>query len=326
MLEGTNTFDTPMVGLSKADWLERLEAVADEHGYFQPLGKRHYAAFVDEKPTLLVTFETIQGIQALSDTGQPVGWEMVKGLGWSHLCLISDGDTWFRDPRVFGYFDRLIDDGFFEDFDQVIFYGAGPCGYAAAAYSVASPGAKVVVVQPQATLDPRVTEWDDRFTHMRRTSFTDRYGYAPDMLDAADEAFVFYDPAENLDAMHTALFTRPNVTKLRMRYMGGALQTDLMEMQILLRILAKVGTGKMDYQTFAKFYRARRDYTRYLRGLMARLDTGERYYLTATLCRNVVDRLKTAPRFRQRLAALEREAEAGNVNLPPVRGADDLDD
>ena len=40
-------------------------------------------------------------------------------------------------------------------------------------------------MQPQATLDPRVAEWDDRFLHMRRTDFTDRYGYAPDMLDAA---------------------------------------------------------------------------------------------------------------------------------------------
>ena len=218
---------------------------------------------------------------------------------------------------VFRYIDRLIDDGFFEDFDQVIFYGAGPCGYAAAAFSVAAPGAKVVVVQPQATLDPRVTEWDDRFTHMRRTSFTNRYGYAPDMLDAADQAFVLYDPAEDLDAMHAALFTRPNVTKLRMRFMGGALQTDLMEMQILLRLLAKVGTGKLDEDSFAKLYRARRDYNRYLRGLMARLDSRERYYMTALLCRNVVRRLVTAPRFRHRFAALEREAEAGNIKLPP---------
>ena len=52
----------------------------------------------------------------------------------------TKGDTWFRDNRVYGYFDRLIADGFFEDFDTVIFYGAGSCGYAAAAFSVAAPG------------------------------------------------------------------------------------------------------------------------------------------------------------------------------------------
>ena len=92
-----------------------------------------------------------------------------EALGWSHLCLLSHGDTWFRDNRVYGYFDRLIDDGFFDEFEQVIFYGAGACGYAAAAFSVAAPGAKRGDARPQATLDPRVAEWDDRYLHMRRT-------------------------------------------------------------------------------------------------------------------------------------------------------------
>ena len=54
-----------------------------------------------------------------------MGWDHGAALGWSHLCMVSRGDTWFRDRRVYGFFDRLIDDGFFEDFEQVIFYGAG---------------------------------------------------------------------------------------------------------------------------------------------------------------------------------------------------------
>ena len=64
---------------------------------------------------------------------------------------------WFRYPKVHAYFNRLVDDGFFDDLDKVVFYGAGPCGYAAATFSVAAPGATVVAIQPQATLDPRVT-------------------------------------------------------------------------------------------------------------------------------------------------------------------------
>lgn len=61
---------------------------------------------------------------------------MVKTRQWSSLSLISEGDTWFRDPAVYRYFDRLVDDRFFEGFDEVLFFGAGPCGYAAAAFSV----------------------------------------------------------------------------------------------------------------------------------------------------------------------------------------------
>ncbi|MDQ7071586.1 MAG: phosphoadenosine phosphosulfate reductase [Rhodobacterales bacterium] len=306
MQDSPNSFDTPLVGLPKGEWLERLAAIADENGHFQPLGKRHFATFVEEKPTLLVTFETVQGIHALSDTAQPMGWDLVKALGWSHLGIISDGDTWFRERRVFGYFDRLIDDGFFEDFDQVIFYGAGPCGYAAAAYSVASPGATVIAVHPQATLDPSVAGWDQRFRTNRRTSFTDRYGYAPDMIDAADHAYVLYDPEIDLDAMHAALFTRPNVTKLEMRHMGDALQTDLIEMQILFRLIAKAGSGKLDKNSFARLFRARRDYPPYLRNVMNALDSRKRFGLTKMLCQNVIRRLENAPRFSRRLEALEK--------------------
>jgi hypothetical protein len=180
--------ETPLTGLSKRDWLQAIEDVTEEDGSFEPLGKRHFAAFIEKGATLLVTFETIQGIGALSEMAQPLGWELIKEAGWSHLCIGSDGDTWFRDGFVYGYFDRLIDDGFFDEFETVLFYGAGPCGYAAAAFSVASPGARVLAIQPQATLDPRVAEWDERFIDMRRTDFTTRYGYAPDMLDAADRA------------------------------------------------------------------------------------------------------------------------------------------
>ena len=136
MQDVVNSIDVSLAGLEKPEWKTRLMALADENGMSQDLGEKHFATFIDLKSTLLVTFETIQGIQALSETEQPLGFDLVKSQGWSHLCLISDGDTWFRDQRIYGFFDQLIDDGFFEDFDQVIFYGAGPCGYAAAAFSV----------------------------------------------------------------------------------------------------------------------------------------------------------------------------------------------
>ncbi len=300
MTDETPTLETSLVDLPRREWLARVEAIADEDGYVENLGRRHHAIFIEQSTTLIVTFETLQGIQALSDLGQPLGWDMLKTHGWSHLCLASHGDTWFRDPAVYGYFDRLIDDGFFDEFDQVLFYGAGPCAYAAAAYSVASPGARVLAIQPQATLDPRITEWDDRFTDMRIQDFTTRYGYAPEMLDAADHAYVLYDPREQLDAMHAALFTRPNVTKLRMRFMGDALQTDLLEMDTWTDLVKAAGNGTLTPTTFAELYRARRSYRPYLRNLLILLDAEKREPLVEMLCSNVTSRIR-ARRFAQRL-------------------------
>lgn len=296
--------NTSLADLHKQDWLAAVAEITREDGYFQALGPRHFAAFAEQDSTLLVTFETIQGIHALSELAQPMGWDMLRDHGWSSLCLASDGDTWFRDPAVYSYFDRLVDDGFFDEFDRVIFYGAGPCAYAAAAYSVASPGAKVVLIQPQATLDARITEWDDRFIDMRKTDFVSRYGYAPQMLDAADKGYVIYDPLERLDAMHAALFTRDNVTKFRMPYMGGALQTDLLEMEQLAPLLLAVAQDALDTHRFARMFRARRDHRSYLRNLLNTLEANNRDPLTHMLCHNVSNRMR-APRFADRLAILE---------------------
>jgi len=315
MTDLSKLLETPLNGLKRPAWLGKLQEISEEVGFFEPLGNRHFASFADLNETLVVTFETLQGIQALSEKAHPMGWEVAREHGWSHLALISDGDTWFRDPAVYRMFDQLIDDGFFEEFDRVVFYGAGPCGYAAAAFSVSAPGATVLAVQPQATLDPRITEWDDRFVEMRRTSFTDRFGYAPDMIEAAEQAFVFYDPHEDLDAMHAALFTRPNVTKLRMPNMGDALQTELLTMDLLFAVLSQAGQGAFSAASFARLYRARRNNPSYLRSLLARLDVQDRPYLSTLLCRNVVGRMH-APRIRRRLDALEKAAAEGKIQIP----------
>lgn len=307
MQDETSVFDTSLADLPKGEWSQKVAEIAEEHGYFQALGKRHFAAFIEDKPILLVTFETVQGLRSLSEASHPMGWKLFKSHGWSHLSIVSDGNTWFRDPQVYAYFDRLVDDGFFDEFEQVVFYGSGSCGYAAAAFSVAAPGATVIAVQPQATLDPRVTEWDDRFVKMRGANFTTRYGYAPDMLDAAEQAFVLYDPYVTLDAAHAAMFTRPNVKKLRLPNMGKALQSELMKMDILLPLIVTAADDNLTTLKFAKMMRVRRDNRAYLHRLMQKLDSENRDPLTKMLCENVISRFKAA-RFANRLAKFDAEA------------------
>lgn len=308
-MQDTNiSFDPDLADLPKGEWLTQLAATAQEHGFFQPLGRKHFSTLVRKGATLLVSFETVQGIRGLSDDAEPLGWSMVRAHGWSNLCITSDGDTWFRDRHVIALFDRMIDEGFFDEFDTILFYGAGPCGYAAAAFSVAAPGARIFAIQPQATLDPRVAEWDERFFEKRRVDFTSRYGYAPDMLDACDRAYVLFDPVERLDAMHAALFTRAGVTQFRLRNMGDAIQSDLMQMKVLMPLLEQAAEGTLDEAEFATLYRARRTYPGYLRRVMAALDAQERTDLVYMMARNVTSRMK-APRFHRRLSELNAERE-----------------
>lgn len=299
MQETLQLLDESLSGLTEKAWLGALEEIADEVGYFQPLSAKHNAAFVDAGKTLLVTFETLQSVQAMNSKGHPVGFEMVRQEEWSLLSFFSDGQTWFRDPSIYRYFDRLIDDGFFEDFERVIFYGAGSCGYAAAAFSVAAPGAQVLALNPQATLDPRVTEWDGRFRRMRRVSFSDRYGYAPDMLDAAERATVIYDPRVELDAMHAALFTRANVDKLRMTYFGGALDLQMMRLDILYPLLSAIGAGDPVPSEFHMLHRQRRSDRNYLRAVLSDTEDAKRWNFAKAICDHAVAELN-APRFKKR--------------------------
>lgn len=303
MQDSSNGFDTPMLGLKRDEWLAKLEEIVDEEGYLQPLGQRHWACFYEEKPILLVTFESIQSIQNRNDTGQPLGFELVRELGWSHLCVLSDGDTWYRDPAVFAYFDRLADDGFFDEFERVVFYGAGPGGYAASVFSVTAPGATVVAIQPQATLDPSLVPWDTRYKEMRRVSFGNPYGYAPRLLEAAERAFVIYDPYETEDAIHAALMARDNTALLRTPHMGDNLEFHLAEMQVLFRILAKAGKGTLTPMAFFKLWRARRGYLPYLRTMRGKTLENGRDFLTALVCANVVRRMR-APKFQLTLDRL----------------------
>ena len=315
MQDLAKTLEVSLAEMSKRDWLTALAELSEENGHFQPLGKKHFSSYIAGSETLLVTFESYDGIQRISPNAHPLGWEVAKVLGWSSLSVMSDGQSWFRDREVYAYFDDLIDDGFFEEFDNVVFYSAGPCGYAAAAYSIAAPGARVLALQPQATLDPRVAEWDERFIRQRRLDFTSRYGYAPDMIDAAQEAFVIYDPEELEDAMHAALFTRPNVHKLRLRHAGGALQFSLRNMKILSRLIALGGTGRLTPEIFAKLARARREDRQYLRNLLRHLDDKGRTKLAHALCKNVTTRMDGVPAFERRLKGLE-------TRLAELEGAD----
>ena len=308
----------PANNLSDEDWLERIEDVAEELGFFEPLGPDHSALFVDRSRQLFVTFETIETARGRSNNDVPLGWEIAHDRGWSQLCVLSHGETWFRHRAVYMFFDRLIDDGFFDEYDQVVFYGSGSCGYAAAAYSVVSPGATVISMQPQATLDPRVTEWDPRFEAMRRISFTDRYGYAPDMLDAAAQAFVLYDPKVIEDAMHAALFTRSNVTKLRWRHLDGEIEPFLRRMQILEPLVIAAMENRLTTMDFHRLFRERRHYLPYLRQLLTAVEEEERPLLTGIMCRSVLARMNT-PRFRRQLSHAEHELADEGRTLPAPR-------
>ena len=141
---------------------------------------------------------------------------------------------------------------------------------------------------------------------MRRTDFTTRYGYAPDMLDAADQAYVIYDPYVAMDAAHAAMFTRSNVKKLRIPNMGSNPQSEMKKMDVLLPLILTAADDNLTTLRFAKLMRARRNNRAYLYRLVQKCDSEGRGALTKMLCEHVTGRFK-APRFARRLAKFDAD-------------------
>ena len=311
---------TPAAGaakLSRADWLDMVDELCAEEGYFEPVGQHHHAYFHDDGPRLLVTFESLDRI--LARKGQmPFGHDLAVEKGWSHLTLICEGETWFRDPAVWGYFDRLVDEAFFEDFDDVLFYGAGAGGYAACAYSVCAPGAAVLAISPRATLDPAVAGWDRRNLSARRRDFTSRYGFAPDMTEGAARVYVVYDPLTPENAMHAALFRRPWVTRLPVRHFGDSVETAIELTGIFPELATRALDRSLTASAFARIWRIRRRFGPYLRGMLRKAELAQRPRLALMVCRSVV--LRTGgPRFRRRMLELEQQLglDKADETAPP---------
>lgn len=302
MVEGA----TLSADLSDADWLNALRSIGEEHGSYSELGKDFSALFVEQSQRVLfVAFETVLGIRAISDTGMPVAFDICERRNWSHLTLLSRQQTWFRDRRVFNFFDKLSDMGLFDMFDRVIFYGSGMCGYAAGVFSVAAPGSTVLMAAPQATLDRTLTHWDDRFPSTRRLDFTDRYTYAPDMIEAAEQAVVIFDPDEVEDSMHASLFRGSNVISQRYRRgSAGSIEADLRATSLIAHIAQRAVDGDLTAASLAKLMRIRRRHVPYLRALLSRVQDEDRPELTAQLCRAVLSD-QPLPRFQKALDQAE---------------------
>ena len=303
------SIDTDLTDLEPNAWLAEIDDICDDHGFFEQLGTEHCVGFLEAGNKLLVTFENAETVRAHNTDAEPRGFAYARHDGWSHLAVISFRESWFRDEAIFDFFDRMIDDGFFEDFEKIVFHGAHGGGYAAAVFSVAAPGATVIALRPQATLDAKLAGWDPRYKAQRMHDFNDRYGYAPEMVDAADAVFIAFDPIQRLDAIHAALFRKPHVALLPCPLLGPQLDRAFDRLGIHDVIIKLAMDGALDRKRFAQLLRARRYDTTYARAVVHRLVNTNHRRLARIICSYMLQRGQSAF-FEEKLRELSDDNDA----------------
>lgn len=280
--------------LTEAEWLARLDEIGDEVGAFTPLGTRHASFFLDGDDTLLVSFESVDSIRKDFPSQRPRAVEIALQHGWSSLVILAREPRFYRDPEVLDFFDAQIDDSFFDSFRRVLFFGTGQHGYAACTFSLAAPGATVLAISPQATLDPEIAPWETRFPNQRRLDFRSRFGFAPAMLEGARTAFIIYDPSEKLDAMHATLYRRPPVSVLRTPALGPDTVAALDRLGVLNTLIEAAMRGRLTQRRFADMMRDRRKDTIYMQELVRRVAQGNHPRLTAIAAQHALAMTKGA--------------------------------
>ncbi len=265
----------PSIVQNDDSWDAIARRLAGEDGFYRPGPEGHSFLYVPRsRDTLVVTFDNLDITMTKREDRRPWGYSFIEAQGWSMLGVLAGGWTWYREPWVAEQFDELRDSGFFKQFKRVVFYGASMGGYAACAFSPAAPGADVVAISPQSTVDKSVVPWESRYKVVWDRDFTGPYGDAADVSRAARRVSILYDPYEPLDAGHAARFTNDNVQHLRAPLLGHRLGTSLQQMGILNPIILGALSGELGQGEYYRLLRARRAAPRYQRELFNRAVEG----------------------------------------------------
>ncbi|MDR9392843.1 MAG: glycosyltransferase family 2 protein [Roseovarius sp.] len=248
-------------------WLEELRPGTEGAGFLEKR-LRHSLLFV-ERPVkrLLVTFDNLSNVGDASMTREPWGFKFAQDCNIAHLGVMAHVSDWYRDPDLIDRMRKLADDGFFDGYDRVVMAGVSMGGFAAIAFASLVPGAHVVSVNPQSTLDPDIVPWESRYENGRRQDWTLPLSDAAALTGGLGRVNIFYDPYHALDRQHVARFSGDNIRVFNCRYSNHKTAVFLRKIGALKPVMERAIFDELTAAEFYRLYRARRD-LRWFRGAL----------------------------------------------------------
>lgn len=254
----------------------KLIADAGTTGFFTRLGPDHCAHFTEGTGTLLVCFEHLDALQRADRDGLGLGRQVQARTGSPQLTVLTTRTHGFRDAAVIDFFDRLVDDSFFEGFERIVFFGARATGHAAACFSVAALGAELVLIQPKSTSTPSPSADVDTIINHPISDLTNRYANAPQMARTAARALILLDPHVRANVVHASRFEGDQTDHLHLPHLGEDGEAALEAAGLIGPLLDLVVTGQPSTSEIARLLRPRRQTPAYMRGVLGAIDVSKR--------------------------------------------------
>ena len=221
---------------------------------------RHSLMFV-KRPSdrLLVTFDNLSNVNDDKVTREPWAYKYAQDAGLSHLGIMAHVSDWYRDEILQKRMQGLVDQGFFDDYERVVFAGVSMGGYAALAFSSLVKGSHVVSINPQTTLNPELVPWETRYENGRRQDWTLPLGDVAKLTGKSGRVNIFYDPYHELDQKHIDRLKGANLRIFKCWFSHHKTAVFLRKIDALKTVMNHAIFDELTEADFYRLYRARRN-------------------------------------------------------------------
>lgn len=246
-------------GQADPRWLHELRPGGEGEGFLEK-GPRHSLMFVRRPSSrLLVTFDNLSNVNDAAVDREPWAFKFAQDNALSQLGVMAHVSDWYRDAGLIARFEALVQEGFFDGYERVVFAGVSMGGYAAIAFASLVPGAHVIAVNPQSTLDPDLVPWETRYQSGRRQDWTLPLSDAAALTGGLGRVHIFYDPYHALDQSHIARFSGDNLRIFKCWFSSHKTAVFLRKIDALKPVMYHCVFDELTDAAFYRMYRARRN-------------------------------------------------------------------
>ncbi len=227
--------------------------------------------YIPGNDRLIVSFDNLASI----DEPYPrLPWLVrhVAETGYSLLGVQSHAKDWFRQNDAPHMISKLQDQGFFLDFEKIVFTGASMGGFGALNFAPLVPRARVLAFSPQSSMNKTVAPFEARFPWAVRNSNWEGMPF----LDAAaaipylPSATIVYDPFVPEDRMHAQRLSGPNVELCKLGHASHEAVRLVIKAGAMADVLRQfTENGYVGNQAFWRQMRNRREQRKWCRALIS---------------------------------------------------------